>query len=100
MFQLAHLSDPHLGPLPRVGIGDLASKRAFGYVNWHRNRRSAYAPAILTALAADIAPAPPPPPRPRPAPPPPPRPPPPGPPGRPRPPSAPAPPTIRSSIML
>ena len=54
MFQLAHLSDPHLGPLPRVGIGDLASKRAFGYVNWHRNRRSAYAPSILTALADDI----------------------------------------------
>ena len=39
MFRLAHISDPHLGPLPKVGLGDLASKRAFGYFNWQRNRR-------------------------------------------------------------
>jgi len=54
MFRLAHISDPHLGPLPKVGFGDLASKRAFGYFNWRRNRRHAFAPAILTALADDI----------------------------------------------
>ena len=54
MFRLAHISDPHLGPLPRVGFGDLASKRAFGYFNWRRNRRRAFAPSVLTALADDI----------------------------------------------
>src|SRR5882724_11258000 len=54
MFRLAHISDPHLGPLPKVGFGDLASKRAFGYFNWQRNRRRAFAPSILTALADDI----------------------------------------------
>jgi 3',5'-cyclic AMP phosphodiesterase CpdA len=54
MFRLAHISDPHLGPLPKVGFGDLASKRAFGYVNWRRNRQHAFAPSVLTALAEDI----------------------------------------------
>ena len=54
MFRLAHISDPHLGPLPKVGFGDLASKRAFGYFNWRRNRRHAFAPSVLTALADDI----------------------------------------------
>jgi 3',5'-cyclic AMP phosphodiesterase CpdA len=54
MFRLAHISDPHLGPLPRVALGDLASKRAFGYFNWSRNRRHAFAPRVLAALTADI----------------------------------------------
>jgi 3',5'-cyclic AMP phosphodiesterase CpdA len=54
MFRLAHISDPHLGPLPKVGFGDLASKRAFGWVNWRRNRAHAFAPAVLTALTADL----------------------------------------------
>src|SRR5262249_42357568 len=54
MFRLAHISDPHLGPLPKVGLGDLASKRAFGYVNWRRNRQRAFAPDVLLALADDI----------------------------------------------
>lgn len=39
MFQLAHISDIHLGPLPKVSLAELASKRITGYVNWHRNRR-------------------------------------------------------------
>lgn len=39
MFKLAHISDVHLGPLPKVPIRDLFSKRITGYVNWQRNRR-------------------------------------------------------------
>jgi len=54
MFRLAHISDPHLGPLPRIALGDLASKRAFGYFNWRRSRQRAFAPSVLTALADDI----------------------------------------------
>src|SRR5438874_8475744 len=54
MFRLAHTSDLHLGPLPKVGLGDLASKRAFGYFIWRRNRQRAFAPSVLTALADDI----------------------------------------------
>ena len=37
-FLLAHLSDPHLGPMPPARVGELASKRAIGYLNWHRKR--------------------------------------------------------------
>ncbi|MGF0538763.1 metallophosphoesterase family protein [Agrobacterium sp. ES01] len=39
MFKLAHISDVHLGPLPKLTLRELASKRITGYVNWHRNRR-------------------------------------------------------------
>lgn len=39
MFRLAHISDVHLGPLPKVSFRELATKRITGYVNWHRNRR-------------------------------------------------------------
>ena len=32
MFTLAHLSDPHLAPLPAPRIADLASKRVLGWL--------------------------------------------------------------------
>jgi len=54
VFTLAHLSDPHLGPLPPVRWRDLASKRAFGYVNWRRGRSAALGPASLRHLVADL----------------------------------------------
>src|SRR5499427_5355441 len=37
-FTLAHLSDPHLAPLPEPSASELAGKRVFGYLNWRRNR--------------------------------------------------------------
>ena len=37
-FTLAHLSDPHLPPLPQARLRDLAGKRVLGYLNWTRNR--------------------------------------------------------------
>ena len=37
-FRLAHLSDPHLPPLPALRLSELMGKRAFGYLNWTRNR--------------------------------------------------------------
>jgi hypothetical protein len=43
VFRLAHLSDPHLGPLPPVSWIDLASKRIFGFINWQRRRTRGYA---------------------------------------------------------
>ncbi|MBN9022713.1 MAG: metallophosphoesterase, partial [Rhizobiales bacterium] len=54
MFTLAHISDPHLGPLPPVRWRDLASKRAFGYMNWQRGRSSALGPESLQRLVADL----------------------------------------------
>ena len=54
MFRLAHLSDPHLGPLPPVRWRDLASKRLTGYANWRIGRGAAQDMAMLANLIADI----------------------------------------------
>src|SRR5690348_8026693 len=53
-FTLAHLSDPHLPPLPAARLRDLAGKRALGYVNWTRNRHKYHRREVLDALVADM----------------------------------------------
>jgi 3',5'-cyclic AMP phosphodiesterase CpdA len=53
-FTLAHLSDPHLGPLPLARLRDLAGKRAFGYLNWTRNRHKFHRREVLDALVSDM----------------------------------------------
>ena len=58
MFTLVQVSDPHLGPLPAVHWHQLVSKRAFGYVNWHRSRRAALGPRNLRHLVEDVLAAP------------------------------------------
>lgn len=54
MFRLAHLTDPHVGPLSRPRLRQLLSKRATGYVNWRRGRRHAHDMDLLAALVADL----------------------------------------------
>jgi 3',5'-cyclic AMP phosphodiesterase CpdA len=54
MFVLAHLSDPHLSPLPRPKLSELANKRAVGFANWVRKRRRDYRPEILDLVVRDI----------------------------------------------
>jgi 3',5'-cyclic AMP phosphodiesterase CpdA len=54
MFRLAHLSDPHLGPLPSVKRRQLASKRLIGYINWHRKRGKGMLPDTLEKLMDDM----------------------------------------------
>ncbi len=54
MFRLAHISDIHLSPLPRVRYRELASKRITGYINWLRNRKDAMGGTVLDALVADM----------------------------------------------
>jgi 3',5'-cyclic AMP phosphodiesterase CpdA len=54
MFRLAHISDPHLGPLPPVAWQQLMSKRITGYVNWQRHRGKAMASPVLNRVMADI----------------------------------------------
>lgn len=54
MFTLAHLSDPHLGPLPSPSLRELVSKRAIGYINWQRNRASKFTTAHLDGLIDDL----------------------------------------------
>ncbi len=53
-FRLAHLSDPHLPPLPAARLRDLAGKRAFGYLNWTRNRHKYHRRDVLDALVSDM----------------------------------------------
>ncbi|MBR0719305.1 metallophosphoesterase [Bradyrhizobium liaoningense] len=53
-FKLAHLSDPHVPPLPRPRLVELASKRALGYVNWTRNRHKYQRREVLDMLVADV----------------------------------------------
>ncbi len=54
MFVLAHLSDPHLGPLPRPRPFDLAGKRAIGFLNWHRRRKAIHRMEVLAAIVHDL----------------------------------------------
>ena len=53
-FTLAHLSDPHLPPMPAARLRDLAGKRALGYLNWTRNRHKIHRREVLDALVSDL----------------------------------------------
>lgn len=53
-FLLAHLSDPHLGPMPQPRLSELASKRAIGYFNWRRKRHAIHRGDVLGELVADM----------------------------------------------
>jgi 3',5'-cyclic AMP phosphodiesterase CpdA len=53
-FTLAHLSDPHLPPLPAPRVSELMSKRALGYLNWTRNRHKYHRREALDALVSDL----------------------------------------------
>jgi 3',5'-cyclic AMP phosphodiesterase CpdA len=53
-FMLAHLSDPHLPPLPAPRLSELMSKRALGYLNWTCNRHKYHRREALDALVADL----------------------------------------------
>jgi 3',5'-cyclic AMP phosphodiesterase CpdA len=54
MFTLAHLSDPHLAPLPQPHWSELLGKRVTGYINWQRKRRFVHDPAVLAKIVADM----------------------------------------------
>ena len=53
-FTLAHFSDPHLPPLPKPRLSELAGKRVLGYLNWTRNRHKYYRREVLDALVRDL----------------------------------------------
>lgn len=53
-FTLAHLSDVHLGPLPRFPFRYWNAKRVLGYLNWHRGRKSGHLRPVLDRLVADL----------------------------------------------
>lgn len=53
-FTLAHLSDPHIPPLPTPQLRELLGKRVLGYLNWIRNRHTIHRRDVLDALVADM----------------------------------------------
>ncbi|MEK0084666.1 metallophosphoesterase family protein [Benzoatithermus flavus] len=53
-FRLAHLSDLHLAPLPRVSPRALLNQRVLGYLSWQRRRYRVHRREVLDALVADL----------------------------------------------
>ncbi len=53
-LRLAHLSDPHLAPLPDPHWSELINKRVTGYFNWRRTRRFVHDASVLAAIVADL----------------------------------------------
>src|SRR3954454_22503963 len=53
-FTLAHLSDPHLAPLPAPSLRELVGKRVTGYLHWTRTRHKIHRREVLDALVADL----------------------------------------------
>lgn len=53
-FLLAHLSDAHIGPIPRPLARDLFGKRFTGWLNWTRGRHAHHDMDLLTRIVADM----------------------------------------------
>jgi 3',5'-cyclic AMP phosphodiesterase CpdA len=54
MFTLAHLSDPHLPPLPRPRLRELANKRVLGYLHWRKSRHRIHRVEQVDLLVRDL----------------------------------------------
>jgi 3',5'-cyclic AMP phosphodiesterase CpdA len=54
IFVLAHLSDPHLAPLPTPTLVELMGKRIGGYTNWQKRRRHFHRADVLERILADL----------------------------------------------
>lgn len=52
-FTLAHLSDAHIGPLPKPHARELLGKRLTGYINWNKRGRL-HDMAVLAKLVEDM----------------------------------------------
>lgn len=53
-MKLAHLSDPHLGPLPRPSLAELRSKRLTGFLSWEFRRSFRHQSEVLEAVLTDL----------------------------------------------
>lgn len=54
MFRIAHISDLHIPPLPRVRLRQLAGKRLLGLFSWHHKWKSEHRQIVLDALLAHL----------------------------------------------
>jgi 3',5'-cyclic AMP phosphodiesterase CpdA len=53
-FLLAHLSDAHIGPIPRPNLAELLGKRVTGYVNWLYKRAEQHDMDVLGRIVVDM----------------------------------------------
>jgi 3',5'-cyclic AMP phosphodiesterase CpdA len=53
-FRLAHLSDPHVGPILKPRLRELAGKRLTGYINYRRGRHLIHDMGMLERITADM----------------------------------------------
>jgi 3',5'-cyclic AMP phosphodiesterase CpdA len=53
-FLIAHLSDAHIGPIPRPNLAELLGKRVTGYVNWLYKRAGQHDMGVLARLVSDM----------------------------------------------
>jgi 3',5'-cyclic AMP phosphodiesterase CpdA len=54
MFSLAHLSDPHIGPIATPRLRELLNKRGLGLINWYRKRHRHHHADVLGAIVRDM----------------------------------------------
>src|ERR1044072_8538029 len=54
MFTLAHLSDPHIGPIETPRVRELINKRGLGLINWDRKRHRHHNRDVLDAIVRDM----------------------------------------------
>jgi 3',5'-cyclic AMP phosphodiesterase CpdA len=54
MFVLAHLSDPHIGPIPTPRLAEILNKRGLGLINWYRKRHRHHRADVLDAIVRDM----------------------------------------------
>src|SRR5258708_6838680 len=54
MFVLAHLSDPHIGPIPTPRLAEVMNKRGLGLINWYRRRHRHHRADVLDAIVRDM----------------------------------------------
>jgi 3',5'-cyclic AMP phosphodiesterase CpdA len=54
MIVLAHLSDPHLAPLPTPRWRELASKRVLGFLDWTYQRRAIHRRDVVDEIVEDL----------------------------------------------
>ncbi len=54
MFRIAHISDLHIPPYPKVRLNQLAGKRLLGLFSWHHKWKSEHRQTVLDALLAHL----------------------------------------------
>ncbi len=53
-YRLAHLSDPHIGPMPPLTPRALWGKQGLGYLSWRVRKQRIHRPEVLAALREDL----------------------------------------------